>query len=180
LEKKALTTSVKQRLEKGLKPGNRPGLAFLFGHPAHFFALGFGSGLSPFAPGTAGTAMAFPLYWGLMQFLGLAPMLAFIAASFLAGIWFCEVAGRNMGVSDPGPVVWDEIVATWLILAFIPVHWGWWLAAFFLFRLFDVWKPFPIRQIDERTRGGFGVMLDDLLAGLYALAVLLIFQWLIW
>lgn len=145
---------------------------FLLRHPAHFLAFGLGSGLSPFAPGTAGSLAAIPLYLLLAWAVPMPWLLGVVAVAFLAGIWFCDVAGKSLGVADHGGIVWDEIVAMWLILAFTPPSWEWYAAAFFLFRLFDVWKPFPIRTIDERTSGGLGVMLDDLLAAGYTLAAL--------
>lgn len=152
---------------------------FLLRHPAHFLAFGLGSGLSPVAPGTAGSLAAIPLYLLLAWAVPMPWLLGAITLSFLAGIWFCDVAGKAIGVTDHGGIVWDEIVAMWLILAFTPLSWLWYAAAFLLFRLFDIWKPFPIRRVDERTRGGFGVMLDDLLAAGYALAALKTAQFLI-
>ncbi|MDZ7656901.1 MAG: phosphatidylglycerophosphatase A [Sulfurimicrobium sp.] len=151
---------------------NKPDLKLLFSHPAHFFSLGFGSGLSPFAPGTAGSLLAIPLFMGLAHFLPLAGLLAVVMLSFGLGVWFCGLTGKALGVSDHGGIVWDEIVAMWLILAFTPPGWLWFGIAFLLFRLFDIWKPFPIRYFDQHVKGGFGVMLDDLLAAGYALAVL--------
>ncbi len=153
-----------------------PGLAFLFSRPAHFFALGFGSGLSRFAPGTFGTLVALPLFVILMQ----APELVHyttIAVLFVLGIPLCAVAGRNLGISDHSSIVWDEIVAMLLVLEFTPLAWQWWVTAFLLFRLFDIWKPFPISQCDARFKGGFGVMFDDLLAAIYAIAALKVLQW---
>jgi phosphatidylglycerophosphatase A len=148
----------------------QPDRHFLFAHPAHFLALGFGSGLAPRAPGTAGTLAAFPLYW-LMQDSPLywPWMLCFV----LLGVWVCEVTGRALGVSDHGGIVWDEIVAFLLVLPFAPVSvWGY-AAAFALFRVFDIWKPFPIGWADTRVKGGLGVMLDDLLAAGYSVLILL-------
>jgi len=146
----------------------RPDARFLLAHPAHFIALGFGAGLAPRAPGTAGTAAALLLYWLL------APVLPPLAIAFLAvplffvGIWACGVAGRNLGVADHGSLVWDEIVA-FLPLAALASESLWLQAlAFALFRLFDIWKPFPIRQFEARLKGGLGVMFDDLLAACYA------------
>lgn len=146
-----------------------PDRRFLFAHPAHFLALGFGSGLSPRAPGTAGTLAAFPLYW-LMQDSPLYwPWVLFFA---LLGVWVCEVTGRALGVSDHGGIVWDEIVAFLLVLPFAPVSVLGYAAAFALFRLFDIWKPFPIGWADARVKGGLGVMLDDLLAAGYSILTL--------
>ena len=95
-----------------------------------------------------------------------------ITALFLTGIYFCHITGKALGVSDHGGIVWDEIVAMMLVLAFTPNEWQWWLTAFLLFRLFDIWKPFPIRQCDAKLKNGFGVMFDDLLAAIYAILIL--------
>ena len=148
-----------------------PNLKFLLSHPSHFFALGFGSGLSPKAPGTAGTLIAFPLFF----LLNLAPentQLMILALLFVIGIPLCTQAGKALGVSDHGSIVWDEIVAMMLVLKFTPASPLWWIIAFVLFRLFDIWKPFPIRQCDAKLKGGFGVMFDDLLAAVYAITCL--------
>lgn len=153
-----------------------PNLQFLLQHPAHFFGLGFGSGLAPKAPGTFGTALGYPLFW-LISVYALSIQLIIITALFVIGIYFCDVTGRALGVSDHGGIVWDEIVAMMLVLAFTPNLWLWWLAAFLLFRLFDIWKPYPIRQFDAKLKNGFGVMFDDLLAAIYAIISL---QGLLW
>ncbi|MGE0357350.1 MAG: phosphatidylglycerophosphatase A [Burkholderiales bacterium] len=149
----------------------RPDARFLVAHPAHFIALGFGAGLSPRAPGTAGTAVSLALCWILSA--ALPPLaIAFLAVPlFFLGVWACGVTGRHLGVEDHGSLVWDEIVA-FLPLAALASG-SLWLQgfAFALFRLFDVWKPFPIRQFESRVKGGLGVMLDDLLAAGYAYAV---------
>lgn len=133
--------------------------------------MGFGAGLSPWAPGTVGTLLG----WGIA--LGLAPFLPPLAIAFLAiplfflGVWACGVAGRNLGVQDHGAFVWDEVVAFLPLAALASA--SLWLQAlmFVLFRLFDIWKPFPIRQFDANVKGGFGVMLDDLIAAGYAYVV---------
>lgn len=153
-----------------------PGWRFLR-HPAHLFALGFGAGLSRRAPGTFGTLVALPLFALLLPLPPWAHY-AVIAALFALGIPLCATAGRNLGVPDHGSIVWDEIVAMLLVLEFTPRSWPWWLAAFLLFRLFDIWKPFPIRQCDARLKGGFGVMFDDLLAAVYAILALEGLLWL--
>jgi phosphatidylglycerophosphatase A len=160
-----LTTSVKS-----------PNLQFLLQHPSHFFGLGFGSGLAPKAPGTFGSLVGYPLFW-LISVYTFNTQLIIIAALFLIGIYFCDVTGKALGVSDHGGIVWDEIVAMMSVLAFTPNQWQWWLAAFILFRLFDIWKPFPIKQFDAKLKNGFGVMFDDLLAAIYAIIVL---QGLLW
>lgn len=155
-----------------------PDLRLLLRHPAHFLALGCGSGLAPVATGTFGTLAALPLFLGLTT---LPPVLhlPIIAALFVIGIPICQKTGDALGVSDHGGIVWDEIVAMLLVLEFTPHTWPWWLAAFLLFRLFDIWKPFPIRLVDARLKGGFGVMFDDLLAAIYTIVTLYALQWLI-
>lgn len=149
-----------------------PSLRFVLSHPAYFFAFGFGTGLSPVAPGTVGTLAGFPLYF-LLRSLDPLAYFAVVALLYAAGVWFCGVAGKALGVQDHGGIVWDEIVALLLILPFAPQTLLGYGAAFGLFRLFDVWKPFPIGAIDRRVHGGFGVMLDDLLAAVYGVACLL-------
>lgn len=153
----------------------QPDRHFLLAHPAHFVALGFGAGLSPWAPGTAGTLLAFPLWWILLQ---LAPPIAWVVvvAAFCAGIWLCGRAGRALGVPDHGAIVWDEVVAMLGVLLFTPEGPLWAVAAFALFRLFDIWKPFPIAWFDRTVKGGLGVMLDDVLAAVYAIAALRILE----
>jgi phosphatidylglycerophosphatase A len=153
-----------------------PDIRLLFSHPIHFLSLGFGSGLAPKAPGTFGTLLGLPLYW-LISAYALNTQLVLILVLFLLGIYFCQVTGDALGVSDHGGIVWDEIVAMMLVLTFVPMHWFWWLLAFALFRLFDIWKPFPIRQLDANLKGGLGVMLDDLLAAIDAILILKILLW---
>ncbi len=154
----------------------RPDARFAFGHPAHFIAFGFGAGLARFAPGTAGTLVAIPLWWVLSE--GYAPLalLGVIGALFVAGVWACDLTGRHLGVADHGAMVWDEAVAFLLVLAIVPASPGWQVAAFLLFRFFDIVKPSPIRELERRYKGGFGVMLDDLLAAGYTLLVLAAFK----
>ena len=150
----------------------RPTANFAFSHPAHFIALGFGAGLSRFAPGTAGTLVAFPVWWLMGGGDEPLALFAILAALFLIGVWACERTGRDLGVADHGAMCWDEIVAFLLVLAIAPEGPAWQAAAFFLFRAFDVVKPPPIRQVEMRFKGGFGVMVDDLLAAGYTLLVL--------
>ncbi len=153
----------------------RPGGRFLIAHPAHFVALGFGSGLAPAVPGTFGTLVGFPLYYLLSALLPQAwQMLAIAAALFALGIWACRRTGAALGVPDHGAMVWDEIVAFFAILVFTPPGAGWQALAFVVFRAFDVLKPPPIRWVDRRCKGGFGVMFDDLLAGIYTVLVIAI------
>ena len=150
----------------------RPRPAFAFSHPAHFIALGFGAGLSPFAPGTAGTLVAWAAAWALSEFLPPAGILALGAAAFLVGIWACGVTGRHLGVPDHGAMVWDEIAAFLLVLALVPREFAWQATAFAVFRFFDIAKPQPVRYFEQRYGGGFGVMFDDLVAAGYTLLVL--------
>ena len=102
---------------------------------------------------------------------------AVIAGLFLIGIPICSITGKALGVVDHGGIVWDEIVAMLLVLTFSPVEWPWWITAFLLFRLFDIWKPYPIRQCDAKLKNGFGVMFDDLLAAIYAIISLEVLMW---
>ena len=155
-----------------------PNLNFLLSHPSHFCALGFGAGLARLAPGTFGTIIGLPLSYWLMATPELVHFTT-IAVLFFIGIPICSQTGKALGVSDHGSIVWDEIVAMMLVLEFTPQKPMWWLVAFALFRLFDVWKPFPIRQCDAALKGGFGVMFDDLLAAIYAIASLKVVLWLI-
>ena len=150
----------------------QPDLRFLFAHPAHFLALGFGSGLSPKAPGTMGSLVAIPFYWLLAWALTPAEIALLAIPLFLIGIPICGRAGRALGVSDHGAIVWDEIVAMLPLLAMVPQHALGWLAAFALFRVFDVTKPWPIRWVDGHVKGGLGVMLDDVLAAIPAAGLL--------
>jgi phosphatidylglycerophosphatase A len=140
-----------------------------------FFALGFGSGLASRAPGTMGSLaalpLAVPLLWLTPIQLGL-----FLLLAFGYGIYCCHITSQRMAINDPGAIVWDEIVAMWLVLAVVPVQWAWWLAAFLLFRLFDIAKPWPIRWFDQHIKGGLGIMLDDILAAVYAITILLLLQ----
>jgi phosphatidylglycerophosphatase A len=157
----------------GTTISRRPDARFLLSHPAHFLALGFGSGLAPRAPGTFGTLVALALYWLLA--LWLPPLaIAFLAIPlFFVGIWACDVTGRDLGVADHGAMVWDEIVAFLPLAALASTSFVLQAIAFLLFRLFDIWKPFPIREFEKRLKGGFGVMFDDLVAACYAYVVLI-------
>jgi len=139
--------------------------------PWRFLALGFGSGLAPVAPGTFGTLLAVPLYLLLLQ-LSPGLYLLFLVLAFLLGIALCGVTARQLGVHDHPGIVWDEFVGYWLTMFMAPAGWIWIMAGFVLFRLFDILKPWPIRWIDQRVSGGLGIMLDDVLAGLFGLIVL--------
>lgn len=155
-----------------------PDFKLLMAHPAHFLALGAGAGLAKKAPGTFGTLLGLPLFFLIVP-LQIDLQISIIFILFLVGIYCCEKTGQTLGVSDHGSIVWDEIVAMMLVLTFTPLQWQWWLAAFALFRLFDIWKPAPIRQCDAKIKGGLGVMMDDILAAVYAILSLKILLWLI-
>lgn len=153
---------------------------FLFSHPAHMFALGFGSGLSPKAPGTAGTLFAWLIFVIFSSVLNELTWGIVIAASFVIGIWACQITALDMKIQDPGSVVWDEIVAFWLILWLIsPTDIMQQLIAFILFRLFDAVKIGPVGWADKKFkgwsfRGAFGIMFDDLVAAFLTLLVMAI------
>lgn len=149
-----------------------PSWRFLVRHPAHLLALGFGAGLAPFAPGTAGTLLAFPLFWLLQPRFGAVELLLLVLLLFLAGVWACGRTGRDLGHADHGGMVWDETVAFLLVLVFTPDSPYWQAFAFLLFRLFDIFKPPPIRYFDRTLKGGFGVMFDDMVAAFYTLLAL--------
>jgi len=153
-----------------------PTLAFLFRHPAHFIALGFGTGLAPAAPGTFGTLVAIPMAASLRAHFPDGVFVAAIVLFGVIGVWAARVTGRNLGVPDHGAIVWDEIVAFLLVLYFVgddAVHIA---VAFLVFRFFDIVKPPPIRQLDARCKNGWGVMQDDLVAAAYTLVVLALGQ----
>lgn len=137
-------------------------------------ALGFGPGLAPFAPGTVASAVAL-LPWLALRELPMPTYLAMITLAFALGVWACDRAGRTLGITDHGALVWDEYVGQWITLVPVLLAPCWWaIPGFFLFRLFDIWKPWPIRWAERRFRGGLGVMLDDVLAGIAAALVLAI------
>ena len=149
----------------------RPTPRFVFSHPAHAVAFGFGAGLAPTAPGTFGTLLG----WVIGLALGAVQPAAVLPAAlvfFAIGVWACGVTGRHLGVADHGGMVWDEVAAFLLVLALVPWELPWQLAAFGAFRFFDIAKPPPIRYFERRYHGGFGVMFDDALAAGYALLLL--------
>lgn len=143
----------------------------LLKRPACFLAYGFGSGLAPKAPGTFGTLAAIPLFL-MMQNLSLMSYLSVVLLGFVAGIWICQQAVNWLGQEDPSAVVWDEFVGYWVTMIAAPTGWQWVIAGFVLFRLFDILKPWPISWCDKKLHGGFGIMLDDVVAGLMALIVM--------
>jgi phosphatidylglycerophosphatase A len=156
-------------------PG-QPTLRFLVRHPAHFIALGFGAGLAPVAPGTFGTLVALPIAAVLWTYAGDAGFIATVGALFAVGVWASAVTGRDLGTPDHGAIVWDEVVAFLLVLYFVGSDGVRVAFAFLLFRLFDILKPPPIRQLDAALKSGFGVMADDILAAGYTLLVFAVWQ----
>jgi phosphatidylglycerophosphatase A len=147
-----------------------PDARFLLSHPAHFVALGFGSGLAPRAPGTFGTLAGLAIFLVLEQLMAPWIVAALAIPLFFVGVWASAVTGRDLGVQDHGAIVIDEIVAFLPVAVYADKSPLMLAAAFGLFRLFDIWKPFPIRQVERRVKGGLGVMIDDVLAAIYACA----------
>lgn len=139
----------------------------LIKNPLHLLAFGFGSGLSPKAPGTIGTLLAVPLFL-LFCHLPLHLYLLLLLTALIIGIYVCGRTAQDLRVHDHSGIVWDEFVGFWITMFMIPVSWQSLVAGFLLFRLFDIWKPFPIRWLDQKVKGGFGIMIDDVLAGFFA------------
>jgi len=137
----------------------------------YFLAFGFGSGLAPFAPGTFGTVAALPLYF-LLALLPPQIYLVMTLVAFALGIWICGKVSRDLGVHDHAGIVWDEIVGFLLTMFLVPVYLIWVVAGFILFRIFDIWKPYPIRWVDKHVSGGLGIMIDDVLAAIPACFIL--------
>lgn len=140
-------------------------------NPVHFLAFGFGSGLAPFAPGTFGTLIAIPPYL-LMQNLSLPIYLVLVAIVCLTGIWICDKSSKVLGVHDHSGIVWDEFAGFFISMIAAPSGWMWIAVGFVLFRVFDIWKPWPISWLDKKVEGGLGIMIDDIVAGIYALICL--------
>ena len=140
-------------------------------NPIHLLALGFGTGCAPKMPGTIGTLVGILFYLPMLTlpwpfYIGVTIIL------FLLGIWLCDVTARHLGVHDHGGIVWDEIVGYLITMTAVPPDWRFVLLGFVLFRLFDIWKPWPINWLDRKLLGGLGIMSDDVFAGIYALIVL--------
>ncbi len=160
----------------------RLSVRFVFSHPAHAIALGFGTGLSPVAPGTAGTLWAWVSYLVMQLWLTQAQIGWVIAVSLAVGWWACAVTAENLRSFDPGNVVWDEVVAFWIVLWLVmPTGWLGQLCAFGLFRFFDAVKPGPVGWADRLFhgygwRGGLGVMIDDLMAAFCTLLVIAVWR----
>lgn len=143
--------------------------------PLHWPAFGFGLGLMPVAPGTWGSLLGIAVWWAAPP--GLLLQLAIGAVMLLAGIWITGASARRIGVHDHPGIVWDEVVGMYLVLLVVPPEPFWILAAFVFFRVADIWKPWPIRDLDHRLHGGLGIMLDDVIAALYAALILLFLQY---
>jgi phosphatidylglycerophosphatase A len=157
---------------------NPPESPDLLRNPMQFLAFGFGSGLSPKAPGTAGTLVAVPIYL-LIADLSLLHYTLFIAVTSLLGIWICGVASRQLKVHDHPGIVWDEFVGYWITMWAVPADWTWIIAGFVAFRVFDIVKPWPVSVLDKRVGGGLGIMVDDMLAGVMACITLHIAMWMV-
>ncbi len=140
-------------------------------NPIHFLALGFGSGLASKAPGTFGTLAALPLFL-LLSFLPFSAYLIVTIIVSVVGIYICDKAAKDMGVHDHGAIVWDEVAGLLITLIAVPMQWEWILVGFALFRFFDILKPWPIKWLDAKVSGGFGIMIDDVVAGIFSLICL--------
>ena len=144
-------------------------------NPVHFLALGFGSGLIKPAPGTWGTLAAVPVYWVLAT-LPISVFLLVILIGFAVGIYLCGKTASDVGVHDHGAIVWDEFIGFWIAMIAIPFNWVNVLIGFILFRIFDIIKPWPIKVLDQKVHGGFGIMIDDVIAGVFACIILHLLQ----
>lgn len=146
----------------------------LLKRPTCLLGLGFGAGLAPKAPGTFGTLAAIPFYL-LMQSLPLISYISVVILAFIAGIWICETSARWLQKDDPSAIVWDEFVGFWITMIAAPPNWQWIVLGFVLFRFFDILKPWPINLVDKTIHGGLGIMIDDVIAGIFSFIVM---QWL--
>ena len=145
----------------------RPNLA----NPIHLLAFGFGSGLVPKAPGTAGTIAAI-IPWLWFNQLSLTYYLLLILIASVAGIYICDKSSKDLGVHDHSGIVWDEFCGFWITMIAVPTQWYWLVAGFVLFRFFDIVKPWPINLLDKHVPGGFGIMIDDIIAAVYSWLIL--------
>lgn len=141
-------------------------------NPVHFLAFGLGSGTTIKAPGTFGTLAALPIWWICLSSLSTDAYLLVLIVAFVVGVWLCDQTSKDLGVHDHPGIVWDEFVGLWIALIAVPPQLIWIVLGFALFRLFDIWKPWPIGWLDAQVEGGLGIMVDDVLAGIYALIVL--------
>jgi len=143
----------------------------------HWLAFGLGSGLPKKAPGTWGTLASVPVWWLLLQDLALLPYLAVIVVGSVIGVYLCGKTAHDRNLHDHPGIVWDEWIGFWITCIALPAGWPWVIAAFALFRFFDIIKPWPIRWLDAQVHGGFGIMIDDIIAGLMALGVIQLAAW---
>jgi phosphatidylglycerophosphatase A len=141
-------------------------------NPVHFLALGFGSGLAPKMPGTFGTLAALPLVVLLSEYANFSAYVIVTILVSIVGIWICGKTAEDMGVHDDSSIVWDEVAGMLITMLAVPLSWQTLLIGFVLFRFFDILKPWPISYLDKHVHGGFGIMIDDVLAGLFALCIL--------
>lgn len=148
-------------------PAPNPSFRELLARPVDLLAFGFGSGLSPWAPGTAGT-LAAAAVWLTLPALSIPLELLLIGAATAAGVWICGRGAARRGGGDHPGIVWDEFAGCWITLALVPAGWRWALAGLLLFRVLDILKPWPIKWLDRNVAGGLGIMLDDVVAGIMA------------
>ena len=167
--------SAQNLIEGSITLDTNPSFSQLARSPVLLLAFGFGSGLSPKAPGTMGTVAAIPLWYLLVQ-LPPQSYVMVVAICAIIGIFICGSAADKLGVHDHGGIVWDEFVGFWVTMAFLPVSYVSILVGFILFRLFDIFKPWPISWLDKNVGGGLGIMIDDVLAGLAAGGVFVLLQ----
>ncbi len=153
-----------------------PNTQIVLRNPIHILSFGFGAGLSPIAPGTVGTLIAIPIFLVLATFSPIIYLVS-VAIMFLVGCWASALTAEALGVPDHSGIVIDEIVGYLITMIFVPITWYWVVLGFILFRLFDIWKPWPVSVADQRLKGGLGIMLDDVLAALYSLLSLHIVIW---
>lgn len=146
---------------------------FKLSDPIHFLALGFGSGLAPKAPGTFGTLAGIPVFLLAASLMPIA-YISLVLLMSVAGVYICGKAAKDAGVHDHGAIVWDEIVGFMITMFLIPISWQSLVLGFVLFRLFDIFKPWPISYLDKHCHGGFGIMIDDIVAGIAAWACMML------
>ncbi|MBO6563868.1 MAG: phosphatidylglycerophosphatase A [Pseudomonadales bacterium] len=149
----------------------------VFSRLDYFLAFGLGSGLSPKAPGTVGSLVGLLLFLPVLC-LPIYVQLAVVVGGFVFGCWLCDRVAEDMSVKDPGGIVWDEFVGMWIVMLWLPSLY-WLIPAFLLFRLFDIWKPWPVSVADRSMTGGLGIMVDDVIAGVYALGILQAIPWIL-
>ena len=138
----------------------------------HWLAFGLGSGLASKAPGNFGTVAALPIWWLLLHDMPLLPYLGVLLSGFAFGVYLCQRTSDDLGVHDHPGIVWDEWIGLWITYILVPSGWEWIVAGFVLFRFFDILKPWPIKWLDQKVHGGFGIMIDDVLAGIFAWVVI--------